>query len=334
MAGVSKGTVDRVLHNRGKVSSRAAEKVSNVLKKIEYTPNPIARNLRTNKAYRICVLIPDADFDTYWLPSYEGLNEARRKFQPFGITIVQYLYHPNKRSTFIKSAKEAINSTPDALLMAPLFHKESLLISQECKQNNIYVTLFNNLIDTLNTDNFIGQDLYRTGRVAASLIERITASYANIAIVHINEEPHMRQKEIGFKDYFKERKESNRKIVTYNLSTVNMTNFEKELKLFFSSYPLVSGIFITNSMAYRIATHLSEKNKKIRLVGYDLLAENIECLNKGSIDFLIHQKPRQQAYLAVSLLAEHFLFGKELPPKELLPIDIVTTENVQYYLYQ
>ncbi|MEQ8422636.1 MAG: LacI family DNA-binding transcriptional regulator, partial [Arenibacter algicola] len=35
MAGVSKGTVDRVLHKRGKVSKNAFEKVDKVLKEID-----------------------------------------------------------------------------------------------------------------------------------------------------------------------------------------------------------------------------------------------------------------------------------------------------------
>lgn len=332
MAGVSKGTVDRVLHKRGKVSKEAFEKVNNILNEIDFTPNPIARNLKNNKVYRICVLIPDAKIDPYWLPSYEGLKEATNEFQPFGVSVEKYYYHPNKPTTFMQKAKDVINSSPDALLMAPLFHKESLIISQACKKNKIYVTLFNNLIDTLNTDNFIGQDLYQTGRVAASLIDKITVSYANIAIIHVNEEPHMRQKEIGFKDYFKEKQENNHKLVTYNLNTDNADNFEKEVQLFFDSYPLVTGIFITNSMAYKLAAHIDKKNKKICLVGYDLLEENIVYMQKGTIDFLIHQKPKQQAYLAVSLLAENLLFRKELLPKELLPIDIVTSENVQYYL--
>ncbi|WP_414654827.1 LacI family DNA-binding transcriptional regulator, partial [Flavobacterium sp. UBA4854] len=42
MAGVSKGTVDRVLHNRGKVSPAALEKINEVLNVIDYEPNLIA----------------------------------------------------------------------------------------------------------------------------------------------------------------------------------------------------------------------------------------------------------------------------------------------------
>ncbi|CAN0173644.1 unnamed protein product, partial [Chrysoparadoxa australica] len=39
LANVSPGTVDRVIHNRGKVSDKAYAKVSVVLEEIQYKPN-------------------------------------------------------------------------------------------------------------------------------------------------------------------------------------------------------------------------------------------------------------------------------------------------------
>ena len=65
LAGVSKGTVDRVLHKRGKVSPASLEKVNEVLKVIDYEPNLIARNLKNNKVYRISILLPDPEIDPY-----------------------------------------------------------------------------------------------------------------------------------------------------------------------------------------------------------------------------------------------------------------------------
>ena len=59
LAGVSKGTVDRVLHKRGKVSQIALDKVNAVLGKIDYQPNLMARNLKKNKVYRIAVVFPN-----------------------------------------------------------------------------------------------------------------------------------------------------------------------------------------------------------------------------------------------------------------------------------
>ena len=45
LAGVSEGTVDRVLHNRGEVSKKSKEAVEKVLKEINYSPNLLARSL-------------------------------------------------------------------------------------------------------------------------------------------------------------------------------------------------------------------------------------------------------------------------------------------------
>ncbi|EJW92983.1 protein containing Bacterial regulatory protein, LacI domain protein, partial [gut metagenome] len=52
LAGVSTGTVDRILHNRGKVSEESRRKIEDVLKKINYQPNLIARSLALKKSYR------------------------------------------------------------------------------------------------------------------------------------------------------------------------------------------------------------------------------------------------------------------------------------------
>lgn len=58
LAEVSPGTVDRVLHNRGKVSPEKRAKVEKVLKEINYEPNMVARVLASKKVYRFAVLAP------------------------------------------------------------------------------------------------------------------------------------------------------------------------------------------------------------------------------------------------------------------------------------
>ena len=56
LANVSLATVDRVLHNRGRVSDDALKKVTAVMNQIDYKPNLIARTLGSNKNYRIVAL--------------------------------------------------------------------------------------------------------------------------------------------------------------------------------------------------------------------------------------------------------------------------------------
>ena len=45
MAGVSVGTVDRVIHNRGRVSEENRKKVQTILEMVHYQPNLMARSL-------------------------------------------------------------------------------------------------------------------------------------------------------------------------------------------------------------------------------------------------------------------------------------------------
>ena len=56
--GLSKGTVDRVLHNRGEVSRKSYERVMEVIRELGYEPNVYASLLAKGKKHLIAVLIP------------------------------------------------------------------------------------------------------------------------------------------------------------------------------------------------------------------------------------------------------------------------------------
>ena len=57
-AGVSTGTVDRVLHKRPNVSKSALEKVNKALEELDYRPNMYASALAYNKTYTFYVVLP------------------------------------------------------------------------------------------------------------------------------------------------------------------------------------------------------------------------------------------------------------------------------------
>ena len=49
LAGVSRGTVDRVLNNRGSVSAKTAEKILEIAKALDYKPNKAGLTLAAPK---------------------------------------------------------------------------------------------------------------------------------------------------------------------------------------------------------------------------------------------------------------------------------------------
>ena len=65
MAGVSVGTVDRVLHSRSGVSESSRIKVEEILQKLNYQPNMYASALASNKKYRFACLLPSHNEGDY-----------------------------------------------------------------------------------------------------------------------------------------------------------------------------------------------------------------------------------------------------------------------------
>ncbi len=331
LAGVSKGTVDRVLHNRGRVSQTASQKVEAVLKRIEYSPNPMARNLKNNKVYTICVLLPDPLIDPYWVPAQEGVSLASKEYGAFNVLVEIYFYHPYRKDSFVAESERALRSGPDGLLVAPLFQEESLKVFRTCRDQGITLAYFNNTLDSFHNANFIGQDLFQSGKVAASLLDKLVSQEDSVGIIHINKEPHMVQKEAGFNHYFEEGNRIKPRIFTYDFRTDGRADFTGQFENFLKDHQEVAALFVTNSKAHLLVGHLVREHVNPYVVGYDLLEENIRYVLTGHIEFLIHQKPHRQAYLGVGQLAEHFIFGKIIPARNLLPIDILTSENIHYY---
>ena len=60
-AGVGVGTVSRALNGSGYVSPGTRKKIEKAAKKLNYTPNELARNLYHNKTGIVGVIVPDLD---------------------------------------------------------------------------------------------------------------------------------------------------------------------------------------------------------------------------------------------------------------------------------
>lgn len=85
MAGVTAGTVDRVLHNRGDVSPKSREKVQKVLDEIGYQqPNMFAIGLAAKKKYNFICVMPFYIEHDYWDSVATGINRAQKELRPFG----------------------------------------------------------------------------------------------------------------------------------------------------------------------------------------------------------------------------------------------------------
>jgi LacI family transcriptional regulator len=336
LAGVSVGTVDRVLHNRGRVSEEALKKVTAVMEQIDYKPNLIARTLGTNKNYRIAALLPDPKLDPYWSQANQGILQSQTEWEQYGIRIELFLFDLQDKESFQKTARLVQEATPDAILIAPIFYHEALPVFELFHANETPYVLFNTNIPEAKPLTFIGQNLYQSGRVGAELMNIGQHEPGTLAVLHIDEDihesVHLLEKERGFREFFKEKGVVNFSIVDFNVN-VKDPAFSETLEQLLKA-PDLRGIFVSTSKGTAVAaSHLEKQGKKnIRMVGYDMLEENLRYLRSGTIDFLINQNPKRQASLGISHLVNYLMFKKNAPGTDLFPLEVITQQNIDSYL--
>ena len=220
-------------------------------------------------------------------------------------------------------------------MFAPFFSRESKLFIAELQQLKIpYVFIDSNFTDTEKLS-YIGQDSFQSGKLAAKLLDISLPENTTIMILHFAKEMdnqnHLVQREKGFYEYFRLNDPEGRKmLVTLEIADPTDHNFSVTLEAAMDTD--VKGIFVTNSQAYHLGKFLEQTNRKdIRVIGHDLITENINYLKKGIVDFLICQRPEEQGYNAIISLFDHIILKKPVMADNYTSIDIITKENLEYY---
>src|SRR6056300_379304 len=125
LAGVSIGTVDRVLNNRKGVSKETAKHIRAVIKHTGYKKNNVASRLKLaqNKTISICVLFPKEAYleEHYWNLPLKGINKAVAELSEMGITHDLHVFEIGSFRSFTKESEKVRYSKPQAFSPFPFF---------------------------------------------------------------------------------------------------------------------------------------------------------------------------------------------------------------------
>ncbi|MEO1263531.1 MAG: LacI family DNA-binding transcriptional regulator [Bacteroidota bacterium] len=341
-AGVSKGTVDRVIHKRGNVSPDAREKVMAAMQELDYQPNVIASALAYNRQWKIAALLPEHQNDPFWEQPKAGIDRAIKSLRDYGVSVEKFDFRDGDEGHFQEMGQSILAGGFDAVLVAPIFLSEGHQFLDKCAQQKIPYLQINTYLER-NDDAFlcyIGQDSYQSGLLAAKLLNFGMSPGEQAMILHLEQEvynsKHLVEKERGFEEFFQRHRQKKIEVVKSTYEDV----FDKnELRIFlekkFKDSPNIKGLFVTTSKIFHVVDLLSEMGQQdVKLVGFDLIEENLEHLKKDRISFLINQNPFKQGFLGIMNIFNHLIIKKEPARIQYLPLDVVMLENLPYYLEQ
>lgn len=335
-AGVSVGTVDRVLHGRPNVSETSRQRVEEVLKQINYQPNMYASALASNKKYKFVCLLPEHGEKDYWVEVEEGISKATQNMKDFHVTTSLLHYNPFDENSFREQFKKVLELNPSGVMLTPTTLKETKPFTDILEEQDVPYVFIDSRIKELKPLSFYGQDSQKSGIFAAKMLTLLTGSHDEVFLFKIIDEGRVgstqqEHREEGFRNYMA-KNHPDCKIHELILNGANKDSYEEELNLFFSKHKDIQGITF-NSKAYVIGEYISKhKLTGVQIMGYDLLQRNADCMRKNSISFLITQHPWIQGFNGIKSLGEHLILKKDVRKETFMPIELLTKENMDYYM--
>ncbi|MDR0759761.1 MAG: LacI family DNA-binding transcriptional regulator [Treponema sp.] len=331
LAGVSIGTVDRVIHRRGRVSPATLARVQKIIDQYEFTPNPLAGGLKRNRAYRFAALLPKRNQDAgYWGQAIQGILEGAGEVAPLGVETEICEYDRYNPQEFQILSDAILKKKPDGLIVPPIRPEKIRVFINKIQDLGIPYVFFDADIPDMNPLCRIGQDPVKGGYLAGRLMRLFAGTITKpVGILDAHgEDYHITQRRDGFVRYARE---YNFPVIVKEYSDFRGTEISKtEILLFLKENTGIAGLFITNCMIHRASAALKfcAARRELLLVGYDLIPENKRLLKDGLIDAIISQRSAEQGREALRYLYQFVVLKQHVPPKVEIPLDVYIRENV------
>lgn len=337
LSGVSTGTVDRILHNRGKVSEEAQKKVDKVLEEIDYHPNLIARSLALKKTYHIISLIPSFAKGEYWAKLSEGIDKAEQELYSYNIEVERLYFNQYDKSSFDVLLAQIDKVDCQGIIIATLFKESVLQLTRQLEKKEIPYVLIDAFIENTNCLAYYGTNSYDSGNIAGRLLFEQISPKDDMAIFRFIRKGDLHstqvmKREEGFKDYLYEHGFDG-KIYPVHIHATEANENKDILDSFFATHEDIKAGIIFNSRAHLLGDYFRKQNtdRQFKLIGYDVIEPNLSYLDSGHITHLIAQRPEVQGFNCIRALFRHLILNEKIQQINYMPIDILMKENIKYY---
>ncbi len=330
LSGVSIGTVDRVLHNRGRVSPETQQKVQEIIEKFSYQPNILAQQLRKNNHYRIGLLMPEITADYgYWQRLYTSIRQTiENEFSAFSFSLVPFFFTRTVHTSLIAQCNQLLKENCNAYIIAPV-QQEEMLALLEAFPANIPYCFVDSPLPEASPLFTVAQNPYKAGFLAGRLTE-LTAtdkSGVYIAIRTHAEAYNQAERARGFCDWFAKKGKKAVEIIPADTSPAGIVRETEKLLSVFERIAGICTVTVETQFVADCLTKLGRKND-IAVTGFDMIEENLQLLQSGAIDCIISQRAHEQGQLAVQKLARNLLYNEKPAEHINIPLEIFFKENV------
>lgn len=314
---ISRGTVDRVLNNRGKVKAETEELIRSTAAKLGYKPNLAGKALAVTKKNYVIGIILISEGNKFYDDVLRGIRQAEQEISDYGIRILLKTmkgYEAERQIELLDEIKDKIN----LLIINPINDDRIIEKINTFSEKNIKVITINTDVENSKRLCHVGCNYKKSGETACGIMGLLTGGKANIGIATGSVKVLGHNQRInGFNEVCKE------KFPKFQVLDIIETNDDDvcafiETQKMLQKYPKMDAIYIVAAGAYGVCKAVNEakREKEIVIISSDQTPEIIKLLRAGMIKATICQQPWTQGYKTVNL-AFQYLVSNIVPEKEL-----------------
>jgi len=322
---VSRGTIDRVLHNRGGIGAETTRRVKEYLEQLEYTPNKVGQGLskKLNRKITFIYHVPENEF---FAEIQRGIDTAVHEYGDFGFS-VQAKFTNRSTEEQIRLIEQEVENGADAIAVSAFEPDKLVDAINRAVRRGVPVVTFNNDVPASDRLFYVGTDYYQSGRVAGELMNKIVKRGKIAVLLGLGNDWQVSIRLQGFKDVLSHNPHI--QIVEKHIGTLprTETSYQAAVEAIQEGadaiFPLQAGVRgIVQAKRELEASHVD-------MLIYDLRSLTKAHLQDGSITAVIGQSPFYQGYYPVKLLFGYFFEGT-IPSQKVYftRLDIVMKENI------
>lgn len=322
-AGVSRGTVDRALNNRGSVNPAVAKRIRELAQEMGYKPNISGRALAyAGKKLKIGVIMQYAE--TPFLHNIEtGVREAKTYIEELGCTLIVKKIEKVDVSLMIRYMREMEADEVKAIAITAADDERLRQEISRLRKADIRVVTFNTDIPDAERSCFIGQDSYRSGKVAAGLMGDILGNRGKVAVISGQKTvPSHENRLQGFQDVI------SADFNKVDIVSVSYTEDDEELmkqivQNILEEFPDLDGIYCTSAQVDALIRELiaAHRENDIRVIVHDMCGWDLDYLKNFYVDYCIDDDANYQGSEPVMVMFYDLYYGRK-PSSEYLYTEI------------
>ncbi|MEI6101228.1 MAG: LacI family DNA-binding transcriptional regulator, partial [Eubacteriales bacterium] len=186
-AGVSRGTVDRVLHNRSGVSAQTRQSVLAAVDACNFKPNTVAKALATQRSPKTVDVIVAPTFNPFVDEILEGIRQAEREYADYGLSVRVHALQSFDRNEQLDLLANIMQQGCDGLALVPVASTAIANAVNNISEAGVPVVVYNSDLPDAKYICFVGQNQFKGGQTAGALMNAITGGGKVCIIVGIKD---------------------------------------------------------------------------------------------------------------------------------------------------